>query len=260
MEKNSLPKISIVVPSKNKKKFIAKTLDSLAKQNYPNLEVIIVDKSDDGSLKVIEKFQKKYPKLFKLIKQKDSGQLNAVNLGMNKAKGEILSYLNADDVLEKNALSRVGKAFRDEPKLLWLTGFGKIINEKDQSIYPWVTIYKNLFLLLNKFYLLLIVNYLTQSSTFISKKAYQRFGPFKGVNQIVLEYDLWLKIGKKQSPKIIKHHLSSFRLNQESLSLNFYQEILNSDLLIAKKSTKNQLLLLLHKINNLIRIWLAKNF
>ena len=86
------PKISIVIPSFNKVDYIGSTLESIVSQDYSNLEVIIHDPgSTDGSLKVINSFVKKYPKIFKLYNEKDKGQLDAINKGLRKASGDILT-------------------------------------------------------------------------------------------------------------------------------------------------------------------------
>jgi glycosyltransferase involved in cell wall biosynthesis len=103
-----LPKISIVIPSFNKKKFIGATLESIFSQNYPNFEVIIQDgASTDGTLEITEKFAKKYPQVVNWESKKDKGQTDAINKGLKKAKGEILTYINADDIYIKGALKKV---------------------------------------------------------------------------------------------------------------------------------------------------------
>lgn len=258
---SKLPKISVVIPCLNKVDFIEKTLDSIVKQDYPNLEVIIQDGgSTDGSLEIIKKFADKYNQI-SYESKKDKGQADAINKGLSKATGEILSYINADDVYEKGALVAVGEAFNSNGEafnsnkdVLWLAGKGKIINEKGREITGWATRYKNLLLRLNKYQLLLMVNYLVQPSVFLSSKAYEKYGPFEKEKRAVVEYDLWLKLGKKKMPLTLNKYLSSFRITKDTISATLYRKVLAKDYQIAAKHTKNPFILFLHYLNNLGRI------
>ena len=108
----AFPKISIVIPSYNKVKYIQETLESVIFQKYPNLEVIIQDGgSTDGTLEIIKKYAKKYPKIISWVSIKDKGQVDAINRGLRKAKGNIVTYLNADDLYEKGALFEIAQSF-----------------------------------------------------------------------------------------------------------------------------------------------------
>lgn len=255
----NLPKISIIVTSYNKKKYIAQTLQSILDQRYPNLEIIVIDDgSTDNSLQIINSFARKNPKTVKVYVQKNQGQKKATNLGITKSKGEILNFLNSDDYFEENILSEIGEYFHNNPTVLWLTGYCDIVNQNNNQIYPWVTLYKNFLLKINKYFLLLIVNYITCSGVFIRTLAIEKKGKFKNKKNIFLEYDLWLKLGKLQPPKVIKKKLVHFRLMPDNLTFTKYREILLEDYLTTKKYTSNQLILFLHKINNWGRILLIK--
>ncbi len=250
-----LPKISIVIPAYNKAEYIRETLNSIVSQNYSNLEVIIQDNvSTDGTVEIIKQFASKYPKVIFWESKKDKGQLDAINKGLSKATGEVLTYINADDVYKKGALLKVGKYFAEHPEILWVAGKGEMIDKKGRVVFSPITSYKNFLLFLNKYVFLLMTNYLTQSSVFLSKAAYQKFGPFTGARTGVMEYDLWLKLGKKQMPKIINKTLSSFRIYKGSLSSKEFKKILSLDEQIAEKYTQNPLILLLHYLHNIGRV------
>lgn len=107
--------ISIVIPTFNAAKYIEKTLLSVRKQNYGNLEVIIVDgASSDDTLDRIHAIEGLKAKI---ISEPDRGQLDAVQKGLRIASGEILHWLNADDVLMPNTLSLVNQLFSRDPGL-----------------------------------------------------------------------------------------------------------------------------------------------
>ena len=252
-----LPKISIVIPSYNKTEFIEDTLTSIIEQGYPNLEVIIQDGgSTDGTLGTIKRFAERYPKIIQWESKRDKGQTDAINKGLKKATGAVATYINADDVYKKGALKKVGEYFRKNPKTLWAAGKGGTIDGKGRKISKWVTAYKNFLLERNNYEFLLMVNYLMQPSVFLSRKAYRRYGPFVGKKN-VMEYDLWLKLGKKGMPKIIDSYLSNFRLYKESISMREFKKILLEDEKIVRKYTDNPVIIGMHWLHNLARVVIA---
>src|ERR1700688_1854557 len=106
----TLPKISIVVPSLNQGQFLGETLESLAEQKYPNLQIIIQDAgSVDQSSEVARDFENRFPGVFQLFVEKDYAQAHGINLGFQKTSGEIMSFLNADDTLFPGCLQSVAK-------------------------------------------------------------------------------------------------------------------------------------------------------
>lgn len=252
--KNSLPKISIVIPSFNKAYYIRETLQSIVDQHYSNLEVIIQDGgSTDGSLEIIKSFHHDYPNLFRWVSKKDKGQVDAINKGLSKASGDIVTYLNADDVYKNGALLKIGSTYLKNSDVLWIAGFGDIINASGMELSRWVSNYKNFLLQLNRYRNLLTVNYIHQPATFLTREAYKQYGPFKGTRKYVMEYDLWLKLGKIKMPLIIKKELASFRLTTNNISSTSFNELLDIDYRIAKNGTNNLIILALHKLHNLSR-------
>ena len=247
------PKISIVIPSYNKVRFIGKTLDSIFSQEYPNLEVIIEDgNSDDGTLKIIKEYANKY-KSIKWESKKDKGQLDAINKGLKKAKGDIATFINADDIYAKNSFSDVSDTYRNNPDALWFAGRGTVINGEGKEIAGIVTWYKSLLLSLNHKSLILILDYLMQPSVFLTKKAYLKYGPFTGTNDFVTEYDLWLRLANVRMPIIIDKTLSRFRIEPSTKTKTMFKSLLAEDKKIVKKYTANLLILFLHDLHNLGR-------
>ncbi len=105
-------KISIVTPSFNQGHFIEETITSVLDQQYPNLEYIIIDGgSTDNTVEIIKKYAThvKY-----WVSEKDAGQANAINKGLQHCTGEIFNWLNSDDYLEQGALQKIAQAFANE--------------------------------------------------------------------------------------------------------------------------------------------------
>lgn len=253
------PKISIVIPSYNKVKYIEKTLQSIVTQKNASFEVIIQDGgSTDGTLDIIKKYAKKYPTLISYVSKKDGGQLDAINKGIKKAKGEIVTFINADDEYESGALETVTGYFIENPNALWFAGKAIVINEDNKEIAKVATLYKNILLSLNSCGLLLIVNYLMQPSVFLTKKVFQKYGLFTGTEFAVMEYDMWLKIGRHEMPVVVNKVLSKFRLEKDTKTSTNFRRLLSDDEKVVKKYTKNNLILFLHILHNYFRVIMQK--
>lgn len=107
------PRISIITPSFNQGRFLEATLQSLVAQQYPNLEIIVIDGgSKDDSVEIIGRYA---DRLQYWESQPDRGQSHAINKGMQRATGEILTWINSDDRLAPNALFTVAEMFRRHP-------------------------------------------------------------------------------------------------------------------------------------------------
>ena len=108
------PRVSIVTPSYNQGQFLEQTILSVLNQDYANIEYMLVDgASTDNSLDIIRKYA---DKLAWWVSEPDSGQPEAVNKGWAKAGGEIIGWLNSDDLLLPDTISRMVKAFEEHPE------------------------------------------------------------------------------------------------------------------------------------------------
>jgi len=114
-----LPKISIVTPSFNQVEFIEATIQSILSQGYPNLEYIIIDGgSTDGSVEIIKKYEKH---LHFWCSEPDAGQYDAINKGFAQSTGEIMGWLNSDDMYFPWTLKTVASIMSELPQVEWLT-------------------------------------------------------------------------------------------------------------------------------------------
>ena len=90
--------VSVVVPVYNRENLVGKTLNSILRQTYPQVETIVVnDGSTDGSLEVLRSYKQNYPEQIVVINQKNMGQALARNNGIKKANGEFIAFLDSDD-------------------------------------------------------------------------------------------------------------------------------------------------------------------
>ncbi len=148
----------------------------------------------------------------------------------------------------------------ENPDAPWFVGKCKIVNEKDDEIAKFWTICKNILLKLNSYFLLLLTsNYMSQPSVFMTKKAYQKYGPFSGNKKFVYEYDMWLTIGKVAMPSVINKYLSKFRISEDNISSVVYNDLFEMDLKVVKKHSQNKIFVYAHKFNNYLRIIARKS-
>jgi glycosyltransferase involved in cell wall biosynthesis len=130
------PKISIVTPSFNQSEFIERTLTSVLGQSYPNLEYYVQDGgSTDGSIKILDRYA---DRLSGWTSHADNGQSQAINLGFARTSGEIMAWLNSDDILLPGALTCVAEYFRLHPDVDVIYGYRVLIDENDQEIGRWI--------------------------------------------------------------------------------------------------------------------------
>ncbi|MDO5557053.1 MAG: glycosyltransferase family 2 protein [Clostridia bacterium] len=103
-------KISIIIPVYNTEKYLRKCLDSVINQNYNNYEIIIVnDESTDGSQKIIDEYEKRYSQKIKAFFKKNEGISEARNFGVSKARGDYITFVDSDDYIDCNMLSKMSE-------------------------------------------------------------------------------------------------------------------------------------------------------
>lgn len=249
MEKGALPFISIIVPSFNKVDYIEETLQCLINQRYPHKEIIVMDgASTDGTIDIL----KKYDSEITWFSEKDRGQTHALNKGIKIASGDVIGWLNADDLYEKNTLDVIGNFFGENPKTMWAFGNVSIIDGKGREIRKPITAYKRFKLKHYSYASLLAENYISQMGVFMRKSALDEIGEADEALHYTMDYDLWLRLGKKYEPGYIPANLAYFRMYEETKSMTGFEKQFAEGLQVAKRhGTGQKWPLFLHHLNNL---------
>ncbi len=224
-------KISIIIPSYNASDFIEETIQSIVNQNYPNLECIVIDGgSNDGTLDILNKYKGQ----IMWISEKDRGQSDAINKGLKLASGDIITYINADDVYERGCFQKVTAFFEKSPTVKWVYGKCRIINKDGAEIRRPITWYKNFWQKRYSYNRLLILDFIAQPATFWRKELTDEIGLFDVNQHLAMEYDYWLRTGANYKPGFIDDYLASFRVHRHSRSSVNYSKAAREALDVAK--------------------------
>lgn len=202
--------ICIVVPSYNQARYLPRTLDSiLSQQGDFALDVLIIDgQSTDGTLEYLQSLDD--PRV-RWISEKDDGQSDAINKGLSQVTGDVVTWLNSDDIYCDGALARVAQAFTQNTDARWLVGQCVIIDEQDQPIRRSVTRYKNRQLARYSRRRLLRENFISQMSVFWRGEFGKQVGLLNTELYYTMDYDLWLRMSKVCDPLILPENLGCFR-------------------------------------------------
>lgn len=183
------PRISIVTPSYNQGQFLEETIRSVLLQGYPNLEYFIIDGgSSDGSVEIIRRYA---PWIDYWVSEPDRGQSHAINKGLARTTGEILCWLNSDDVLLPGSLWAVGSFFAAHPKdllvsgqAIWRDSAGRHIGDHTLTVH----VFRDLLRYHQG-------RFLAQPAVFMRRELVQRTGPLDEDLTYTMDLDLWLRAG-----------------------------------------------------------------
>lgn len=210
-----LPKISIITPTLNQAPFITATVESVLGQEYPALEYIVLDGgSSDGTAEIM----RSYAGRLTFISEPDRGQVDAINKGLRRVSGDVVAYLNSDDVYLPGALRRVGEFFAAHPEAKAVTGMCRRIDEVGGTVDRFVTAYKNAWLLTASRLTLMIQNYISQPSTFWRRGLMDEIGLFNDAYRYAFDYEYWLRIARAARINYLHAWLSAFRVHGGSLT------------------------------------------
>lgn len=249
------PKISIITPSFNQGTFIEATIQSVLSQDYPNLEYIVLDGgSTDGTQEILRKYQNQLT----WISEPDQGQADAINKGLSKASGEVLAYLNSDDLYLPGALRKVGAYFAEHPQADWLTGFCLNIDAGGRPIRGLIRAYKNAWLRTRSYRALLVLNYIAQPATFWRRRLADQVGPLDERLHYTMDYQYWLRLGRAARLHVLKEDLAAFRLHPASKSGGTAERQFQEQLGVAADFA-GPCLLRLHRVHNALAVFIYQH-
>ncbi len=240
-------RLTVITPSYNQVNFIERTIRSVLDQEVDaEVELIVMDGgSADGTLDVL----KRYDGRIRWYSEPDKGQSDALNRGLSLANGEIIGWLNSDDLYLPGTLRKVKEYFHDNPVRKWVYGRCRIIDENDREIRRLVTFYKNLISGRFSYRWLMMENYISQPAVFFRKEVLEELGHTNPDLHYTMDYEMWLRIGAIYPAGVIRDYLACFRRHSAAKSEMDFRKQFREGYLVMKKMNKGWFVRIIHKMN-----------
>jgi glycosyltransferase involved in cell wall biosynthesis len=205
------PLVSIITPCRNGIAFIEQTILSVINQSYTNVEYIIIDGgSSDGTLNIIHRYE---DSIDYWISEPDDGMYQAINKGIQRASGEIIAYLNSDDLYFPGTIEKVVNFFAESPAVDLLYGNLDFIDETGNRLFT--QIYP-------KFYWSRFVSanhaMIGQPAAFWRANLHDKIGHFDESMKMAADFDFFIRAGLKGNLDHTNDVLAAFRVHPSSLT------------------------------------------
>lgn len=183
-----LPTLSITTPSYNQAQYLEATIQSVLRQDYPAHEYFVMDGgSTDNSVDVIRRYE---DRLTGWLSERDKGQPDAINKGWLRSTGDILGWLNSDDLYCEGAFRRVAEEFAAHPEMMVLAGHCQLMNEQGEIVSAKFA---------RRFDVMRILmtggDVPGQPAVFIRRSVFENVGLLRTDMYYLLDYDYWIRVG-----------------------------------------------------------------
>jgi glycosyltransferase involved in cell wall biosynthesis len=219
---NECPLVSVVTPSYNQGRYIEETIQSVLSQDYSNLEYLVLDGgSSDATLEILQRYEGR----LRWISESDRGQADAINKGFRLARGEILGWLNSDDVYLPGTIQKVVQYFQTHRDIGMLYGEGYHVDAMGKVIERYYTEPFD-------FRRLGEICFICQPTVFLRADVFEAIGPLEIDLRFCMDYDYWMRIAKRFRIGYLDEYLAHSRLHVETKTLSqrveFHEEILQT--------------------------------
>jgi glycosyltransferase involved in cell wall biosynthesis len=195
-------------------RFLPETIESILSQDYPNIQYIVMDGgSKDGTVEILES----YGSRLEWASERDGGQSDAVNKGFQRARGQIFTFLNADDIYYPGAVRAAVEAFARQPEAGVVYGNAWYTNEDGSRLrrYPVQPF---------DYDLLGHLCFVCQPASFLRTDVWAAVGGLDASLHLTLDYDLWLRIAERFPMVYVDRDLATSRMYADNKSLGRRRE------------------------------------
>jgi len=249
------PKISIVTPVYNQVKYLEEAIQSILSQGYPNLEYIIIDGgSTDGTVDIIKKYESH---LAYWVSESDKGMYDALQKGFDYSTGEVMGWLNADDLYCSGCLFQVAKIFSNHKEINWLTGSNTHIDENGYCILNIPCRKLNKYQFLSGDYM-----WIAQESTLWRRPLWEKAGSYISKElHAAGDFELWLRFIQNDTLYYVDNCIGMFRHREGQISgqLDKYIEEVNGIYSSLNINTEDQKIIDTYKHKKKIANWINKS-
>lgn len=219
-------KITVVTPSYNQGSYIRRTIESVLSQGIEDLEYIVMDGgSSDETVSILKEYSDRL--IWK--SEKDNGQTDAVNKGIRAAHGDVIGWLNSDDIYYPGAIHKVLDVFQNHPEINVVYGNANHIREDNSFIEEYYTEDFN-------YERLKDVCFICQPSLFFRKKLVDIYGYLDDKLQYCMDYDYWLRLGKGEKFYRLNELIAGSRLYEDNKTLGARRKVHEEMLVMQKKN------------------------
>lgn len=216
---------SIITPSYNQGQFLAETIESVISQAGDfSIDYSIVDGgSSDNSVDIIKRYEAllqngEWPVTcreirYRWVSERDRGQTDALMKGFSRANGEVFAWLNSDDTYLSGALQTAACFFRDHPAAALMYGDANYCDASGDGVGSYRTAAFDLDRLAS-------ANIICQPAAFFRRAAFEAVGGLDGTLDFVMDYDLWIRIGKRFTCCYVPQLLATYRLHETSKTVS----------------------------------------
>ena len=206
----ALPSLAVITPSLNQGTFIERTLRSVLEQEIEGLDYLVVDGgSTDETVDILRRHEGR----LRFLSEPDEGQTDAINKGLARTEGEIVGWLNSDDLYYSGALKAVQRLFATHPEVDVVYGKAQHIDEGDRRLESYHTEPWDADRLFDRCFL-------CQPATFVRRSAMERCGPLDTSLQFCMDYEYWLRLSASGSRFFyLQRTLAGSRLHQSAKTL-----------------------------------------
>jgi hypothetical protein len=214
-------RISLVVPNLNAAPYLRQALRSIELQRYDDLEVIVSDGgSTDESLNIVSSFS---GSISRIISGPDNGHADALNKGFGVSSGEVMGWLNSDDILQANALNTVGAIFKNHPDIDWITGTRCIFSDSPRMLKL-----KPARALTYQDYLAGDFRWIQQESTFWRRSLWNQAGGYVSTDlELAIDFELWMRFFRFAQLHSVDALIGGFRVRDNQRSAVFMSQYLS---------------------------------
>jgi len=248
-------KISIVTPTLNGLPLLKQTAESILSQQSEDfsLQWLVVDGgSTDGTLDFLRSL---HDSRVTWQSGPDDGQADAINKGLEQADGDVVAWLNCDDLYTPGALATVARAFTLHREAQWLVGRYQIISLDGQPIRQQVVDYKRRRLQQYSHAQLLTENMIPQPAVFWRRCFGERVGLLDTSLYYTMDYDLWLRMATVAPPLVVDETLAQFRHHGGSKSGQVNRQQFDEQFTVMKRYCTNPLRRAMHKLHVEKVVW-----